>query len=486
MHSHASLPSISEASCFSEKPMTEYSVDDYVTTCIEPPSSTSFYIPIPQSSEQWPGQLTPNQWGTSSDGSTSPSTSPINLMTPVTQSSNDMSRQSSHNLIDNVSMLRVHSDSSFMRLIPLEDGGFPYSVHNHSKPISIHADGSHFFNLTENSSEAFLSSSSANHVSASAPVLASFGNDQSYLAEDMRRSTSAGEGDVSDASAPSSTYSRQSRRDREVNAQAASRKIAPKAIDLDDDTESTLSNGQMARIRHEDGSSKTVGLLTKTPYVRPAHPKIMCSFCCERTEGFRGTHELERHVARAHAKTRKGYICIDNSADQKFLANCKHCRGKKVYGAYYNAAAHLRRAHFHPRKRGRKGKNDEKRGGIGGGDHPAMEILKQHWIREVEVANKTTPQSPDSASDDNPDSTDSLYESSYGVDASIAYPSSQEQMPPAMDSHVTINPNQYNEYNMSMPSSESMMIFDSSATLTGYEHNLADMSNFQFDAYAPN
>ncbi|KAB2109040.1 hypothetical protein AG0111_0g2533 [Alternaria gaisen] len=99
------------------------------------------------------------------------------------------------------------------------------------------------------------------------------------------------------------------------------------------------------------------------------------------------------------ASRRKGYICVDSSPDKKFLANCKHCRNKKVYGAYYNAAAHLRRAHFHPRNRGRTGK-DEKRSGIGGGDHPPMEYLKLHWIKEVEVEEKPTPQSPESESND--------------------------------------------------------------------------------------
>lgn len=111
-----------------------------------------------------------------------------------------------------------------------------------------------------------------------------------------------------------------------------------------------------------------------------------CNQCNERPNGFRGTHELERHIARKHAPTRKAFICVDSSLDGKFLAQCKHCRNKKQYGAYYNAAAHLRRAHFHPRKKGRKAKGDEKRGGIGGGDHPPMDYLKQHWIKEVEVS----------------------------------------------------------------------------------------------------
>jgi hypothetical protein len=45
----------------------------------------------------------------------------------------------------------------------------------------------------------------------------------------------------------------------------------------------------------------------------------------------------------------------------------------------------LRRAHFKPRKRGRKAKTEgEKRGGKGGGDWPPMQELKENWLREVE------------------------------------------------------------------------------------------------------
>jgi hypothetical protein len=62
---------------------------------------------------------------------------------------------------------------------------------------------------------------------------------------------------------------------------------------------------------------------------------------------------------------------------------------KKRYGAYYNAAAHLRRAHFKPKSKGQRTKSNtkveegEKRGGKGGGDWPAMSELK-HWMKEVE------------------------------------------------------------------------------------------------------
>lgn len=56
----------------------------------------------------------------------------------------------------------------------------------------------------------------------------------------------------------------------------------------------------------------------------------------------------------------------------------------KTYGANYNAAAHLRRAHFNPcrNKRGGRGKKSENRGGMGGGSWPSMDFLKE-WMYET-------------------------------------------------------------------------------------------------------
>jgi hypothetical protein len=451
--------------------------DEDVTGCTEPSNSSPF---MPHS-HRMHLQLTPNlQWASSSDGSTSPSTPSTALLTPITHSSNPMSRQSSYNtsFLDDNSMLCVQSDPSCMLPILSEDGTISFSPCVESNTISACADSSSFLSFTGPANEHFLSPSQS--VSASVCALASSENNKSYLVEDMRRSasTTSNESSMSDASAPSSICTRQSRREREINAQALARKIAPKAIDLDEQIESVPSNAQMARIRSRDGSSKTFGVLPKTPYVRPQHPKILCPHCSERPDGFRGTHELERHVARAHASTRKGYICVDHSRDQKFLANCKHCRNKKVYGAYYNAAAHLRRAHFHPRKRGRKGKNDEKRGGIGGGDDPPMDHLKAYWIREVEVANKPTPSSPESGSDDAPE-PDNSYDANYDDEASYA---PQQSMPSSMNMQVPIDPSQYFDYGMA-PAGEPLM-YDA-PQFVEYDTSVAaqkDISNFQFDA----
>ncbi|KAF9699326.1 hypothetical protein EKO04_002207 [Ascochyta lentis] len=469
MRNQASLQAIPETA-------VEYTPRDYINTCIEQASSPS--APF----QNMHVQLTP-QWCPSSDCSTSPSTPQAALMTPVTQSSNSMSRQSSLNtsFLDETS-LRVQSDLSFMPILP-EDSALSF-------PCYESKFDSNFLSFTgpQASETVVFPAFSVPTSIASVNALASSGQHQtqSYLAEDMRRSTShSSESNASDASAPNSTCSRQSRREREINATAASRPLAPKASERDAGTLSASSNAQMTRIRSEDGSSKTVGIISKTPYVRPQHPKIMCQHCDERPDGFRGTHELDRHIARAHAVVRKGYICVAPSFQKNFLDSCKHCRNKKVYGAYYNAAAHLRRAHFHPRKRGRKGKNDEKRGGIGGGDHPAMDWLKQHWIQEMEVPNNPSPPSPDSASDSAPEPE--------FAQAQSAAPRGYEATIPAPDSNFMVVEKSYPPGQQQLPQmpldyglSASIhpadpVLYDDSAYMA-----YTEVSNFQFDAYAVN
>jgi hypothetical protein len=449
--------------------MVEYSPADYVSNFIEPSSSPSLPLSLPQHPQNMHVQLTPStQWSPSLDRSPSPSTPSTTLMTPVTHM-NSMSRQSSYNplFFDDISQ----SDPSLFPILP-EDGAISFSAN--PKNINHCVDIPNFLNhFTGSSSEAFLTSLPVS--TSSVPALVSSQNELD-LAEDMTRSaSSSSESCASFASTPS-TGSRHVRRARETNAQAGRCRIAPKALTSNAKIESASSHAQMVRIQSEDGSSKDVGVITKAAYIRPQHPKIMCTHCNERPDGFRGTHELDRHIQRAHTAVRKGFVCVDASPDKKFLANCKHCRNRKVYGAYYNAAAHLRRAHFHPRKRGRKGKHDEKRGGIGGGDDPPMDYLKQHWIRDIEVENKITiAQSPATASDSpEPSDMNSYDSSSYELD--LSYPTNQPTTNTSMPSNTV--PNQYIDYTM-YP--------DTSYNANMYTNPLPTMSSnindFQFDAY---
>ncbi|KAK1688193.1 zinc finger protein [Colletotrichum godetiae] len=113
-------------------------------------------------------------------------------------------------------------------------------------------------------------------------------------------------------------------------------------------------------------------------YQRPPLRRVYCIKCNEYPEGFRGEHELRRHTDAKHASLVRRWVCTEPDSYSPTLpqpviplAKCKACVTQKRYGAYYNAAAHLRRAHFNPH-----------RGGKASGDWPPMTILKD-WMREV-------------------------------------------------------------------------------------------------------
>lgn len=147
---------------------------------------------------------------------------------------------------------------------------------------------------------------------------------------------------------------------------------------------------------HRDGKVA----LQKTPYQRPKHPRVYCSQCDEHTEGFRGDHELRRHLNAKHKGVVKKVVCRDPASVGLLskvkalypLSECRACTSKKQYGAYYNAAAHLRRTHFKPRAPRGKNKSpaDERRGGKGGGDWLPMADIKM-WYEEVLVASDVNP-----------------------------------------------------------------------------------------------
>lgn len=154
--------------------------------------------------------------------------------------------------------------------------------------------------------------------------------------------------------------------------------------------------------------------IVKTKYVRPKQPKVFCDQCDEHKDGFRGEHELRRHKDAKHQVMVKKFICVDpitmglpvGVPAVNPLNRCKACKGQKKYGAYYNAAAHLRRTHFKEKPSRQKNKaanssrnDDDRRGGKGGGDWPPMSELK-NWMREIWVGKHELSQGDDEEGDE--------------------------------------------------------------------------------------
>lgn len=132
--------------------------------------------------------------------------------------------------------------------------------------------------------------------------------------------------------------------------------------------------------RHFDPSWKLQGSPSRfrSPYQRAPLRRVYCDKCNEYPEGFRGEHELRRHTDAKHSALVRRWVCCEPDNLKELapkpvvsLSSCKACMAQKQYGAYYNAAAHLRRAHFSPH-----------RGGKASGDWPPMSVLKD-WMREV-------------------------------------------------------------------------------------------------------
>lgn len=160
------------------------------------------------------------------------------------------------------------------------------------------------------------------------------------------------------------------------------------------------------------GVRKTKALTTSknTTYQRRKQPRVYCTNCKEYPKGFRGDHELQRHINAKHSAQVTKFVCRDPATlgqaspvtPKVPLKGCKSCDSGKQYGAYYNAAAHLRRAHFVPKTTRTKGKGSykERRGGKAGGDWPSMDVLKLWYEKITVTCVPAGAASPDEAEDE--------------------------------------------------------------------------------------
>jgi hypothetical protein len=241
-------------------------------------------------------------------------------------------------------MLRVRSDAPFMspsssqshHPVSFDASQPPYPhqfVHDqHDSPSTVYLNA-HQTSLESPSDDFSFINSAAE----------GFPEGQPYVAQPMHR-------DLSTSSSSSKSSSRSQKRHRETLQQSQRPIAIAKALNHQNSSSSSkkhehthqqLKSEHMVRVTSENGEEKVYGVLPKSTerQKRVTAPKLLCPQCNDHAEGFRGEHELQRHVMRAHAKIRKVWICVDSSPEKTFLSNCKACRTKKRYGAYYNAAA---------------------------------------------------------------------------------------------------------------------------------------------------
>ncbi|TVY89121.1 hypothetical protein LAWI1_G007130 [Lachnellula willkommii] len=320
---------------------------------------------------------------TPSFNTATPSTPTTDSLTTATTLSSSMSRQNSlcnEPVLESFQMMKFNSNNSYSPDVNSSDQ-IMYDQFN-----SQFASSSHNRRSSNEEQSQLLVGAGASHDSqfshsfSSAEAFASSG-----FGEKMEKSQS-------NESISSNSSSASRNKQRLQASLAAARPIMPKGGSDEDSLSRANSSQSMSRLESKDGSQDKVAI-SKPTYQRPKHERVLCKQCDNHPEGFRGEHELRRHQDREHKLLVKKWVCIEPSGHghpkpELPLSKCKACGvQRKKYGAYYNAAAHLRRTHFKPKAKGArktaKGDDGEKRGGKGGGDWPPMSELK-YWMKEVE------------------------------------------------------------------------------------------------------
>jgi hypothetical protein len=316
-----------------------------------------------------------------------PSTPTSDSLTIATTLTSDMSRQNSimtinEPLLESMQMMKCSSHTSYSQNFSPDQTLYDQ--------VSPHFTSSSRRSSNEEQTQLLVGTGGASHESQFPPPFP-FPSSGPF-GEKMEKSHSI----ESTSSLSSNASSRSKLRLQAQNMLAAARPLKPKGGGEDTPMSRDNSSQSMNRLDSKDGSSDKLAIASKVAtYQRPKHDRVKCKLCDSQQDGFRGEHELRRHVDREHKSLVKKWVCEEPKDGLQHpkpvlpLSRCKAChQQKKKYGAYYNAAAHLRRAHFKPKKPTRTKSNTkvedvEKRGGKGGGDWPPMSELK-YWMKEVE------------------------------------------------------------------------------------------------------
>jgi len=345
-----------------------------------------------------------------------PSTPTSDSLTTATTLTSSMSRQNSLNeyMLESMQLMKCSSNTSYS-----QDNSHDQTFYDQVPPFPSHHSRR---SSNEEQSKLLIGAGGVSHESQFSHSLQF--SSSALSSEKMEKSQS----NESNSSLSSTSSRNVQRLQAQINL-ANARPLKPKGGSEDTTMSRENSSQSMNRLASQDGSSDKVAISSKPTYTRPKHDRVFCKQCDTHAEGFRGEHELRRHQDREHKPLVKKWVCIaptdglSHPEPELALTRCKAChQQKKKYGAYYNAAAHLRRAHFRPKSKSARTKSNskvedgEKRGGKGGGDWPPMSELK-YWMKEVEeqvtdcTLNEEEQQEAADASDDD-DALDNSFDDS--------------------------------------------------------------------------